>query len=125
MNVRKLSAQASPFLWGAASGAIALAIVGFNWGGWVTGGTAEKVAGARADSAILASLVPICVAQFEKSPEAKGRLAALREVKSWEQGGYVMSGGWATMPGSSGEPNRDVAAACAEALTKVASEPAK
>src|SRR5918999_6372849 len=56
MNFRS---QASPFLWGAASGAIALAIVGFNWGGWVTGGTAEKLAGARAESATLASLVPI------------------------------------------------------------------
>ena len=115
MNFRS---QASPFLWGAASGAIALAIVGFNWGGWVTGGTAEKLAGARADAATLASLVPICVAQFQKSPEANGRLAALREVKSWEQGGYVSSGGWATMPGSNAEPNRDVAAACAEALQK-------
>ena len=26
---------------------------------------------------------------------------------------------WATMPGSKDEPNRQVAAACAEALTKV------
>ena len=125
MSFRELSAQASPFLWGAASGAIALAVVGFNWGGWVTGGTDEKLAGVRADAAIVASLVPICVSQFQKSPEAKGRLAALREVTSWEQGGYVMSGGWATMPGSSGEPNREVAAACADALTKVAAEPAK
>jgi hypothetical protein len=125
MSFRDLSAQASPFLWGAASGAIALAIVGFAWGGWVTGGTADKLAGARADAATLASLVPICVAQFQKSPEAKGRLAALRAVTSWEQGGYVMSGGWATMPGSAGEPNREVAAACADALTKVATEPAK
>jgi hypothetical protein len=125
MSFRDLSAQASPFLWGAASGAIALAIVGFAWGGWVTGGTAEKLAGARAETAILASLVPICVAQFQRSPEAKSSLAALRKVTSWEQGGYVMSGGWATMPGSTGEPNRDVAAACADALTKVATEPAK
>jgi hypothetical protein len=125
MTFRELSAQTSPFLWGAASGAIALAIVGFNWGGWVTGGTAEKLAGARAESATLASLVPICVAQFENSPEAKRRLTALREVTNWEQGRYVMSGGWATMPGSTGEPNREVAAACAEALTKAGTEAAK
>jgi hypothetical protein len=32
----------------------------------------------------------------------------------------VRKGGWATMPGSSGEPSRAVAAACAEALTKTA-----
>jgi hypothetical protein len=90
----------------------------------VTGGTAEKNSLARADEATVSLLVPICVAQFQKGPGANGKLAALREVKSWEQGGYVMSGGWATMPGASGEPNRDVAAACAEALTRLA-EPAK
>ena len=121
----ELRSNTSPFLWGAAAGAIALAVVGFNWGGWVTGGTAEKRAGERADAAMLASLVPICVAQFQKSPGASAKLAALREVRTWEQGGYVMTGGWATMPGASGEPNRDVAAACAEALTKAAAEPAK
>jgi hypothetical protein len=118
MNVPQLPAQTSPFVWGAICGAIALAIVGFNWGGWVTGGTAEKLAAARAEASMLASLVPICVAQFQKGPDAKGSLAALKEVKSWEQGGYVLTGGWATMPGTGGEPNREVAAACAEILTK-------
>lgn len=120
MNIPKLPEQTNPFLWGAAVGAITLAVVGFNWGGWVTGGTAEKLAGARADEAIVSSLVPICVAQFQKSPEARGRLTALKQVKSWEQGDYVSSGGWATMPGSvSTEPNRLVAQACAEALSKL------
>jgi hypothetical protein len=121
----EMRTKSSPFLWGAAVGAIALAVVGFTWGGWVTGGTAEKRATERADAAILASLVPICVAQFQKSPGASAKLAALREVRTWEQGGYVIGGGWATMPGASGEPNRDVAAACAEALTRAAAEPAK
>jgi hypothetical protein len=32
----------------------------------------------------------------------------------------VSSGGWATMPGSTAEPNSEVAAACAETLTKLA-----
>ena len=33
-----------PVLWGAVGGAILLAIIGFNWGGWVTTGTAEAMA---------------------------------------------------------------------------------
>ena len=45
-----------PFLWGAATGAIALAIVGFTWGGWVTAGTAQQRAGAGAEQAMVASL---------------------------------------------------------------------
>lgn len=118
MNLPRLPAHTGPFLWGAATGAIALAIVGFNWAGWVSGGTADKMAAARSEAAVVSALVPICVAQFNKGPEARGRLAALKEVKSWEQGGYISSGGWATMPGSGAEPSREVAAACAEALIK-------
>ena len=120
MNIPKLPSETKPFLWGAAAGAIALAFVGFNWGGWVTGGTAEKLSGARADEAVVAALTPICVAQFQKSAKAPASLAVLKETKTWEQGDYVRNGGWATMPGSTAEPKRDVATACAEALNKLA-----
>jgi hypothetical protein len=124
MNIPKLPATTEPFLWGAVSGAIAISIVGFTWGGWVSGGTAEQLAAARADKAIVSSLVPICVAQFQtqQSPDAKGRLAALKATESWQQGEYVIKGGWATMPGAgtADEPNRDVASGCAEALNKLA-----
>jgi len=121
MNIPKLPASTEPFLWGAVSGAIVLAIVGFNWGGWVTGSTAEQRAVSRADQAMVASLVPICVAQFQnqKGAEAKGRLAALKAIETWQQSEYVQKGGWATMPGSKDEPNRDVASGCAEELNKL------
>jgi hypothetical protein len=119
MNLPTLPEKTEPFLWGAVAGAVVLAVVGFNWGGWVTGGTAEKRAAERAEQAIVASLVPICVSQFQKSPEATGRLTALKATQSWEQGEYVSKGGWATMPGSTAEPNRQVADACAEALSKL------
>lgn len=115
----KLLEQSAPFLWGAAAGALTLAIVGFSWGGWVTGGTAERVAGTRADEATVSALTPICVAQFKASGDAQNRLAALKATNKWEQGNYVEKGGWATMPGSTAEPNRAVAAACAEALDKL------
>jgi hypothetical protein len=120
MNIPELPANTSPFVWGAAVGAIALAIVGFTWGGWVSGGTAERLAAARADTATVAALTPICVTQFNASPKARASLAALKETQSYEQAQYVSKGGWATMPGASGEPSREVAAACAEALTKPA-----
>ena len=41
-----------PVLWGAVGGAIVLAIVGFNWGGWVTGGTAVAMAKETAATAV-------------------------------------------------------------------------
>ena|SRR5687767_10322848 len=119
MNLPKLPAETSPFLWGAASGAIALAIVGFGWGGWVTGTTAERLAVTRVDTAMVSALTPICVKQFQASPKAPASLVTLKATNSWEQAEYVSKGGWATMPGSTTEPLREVAAACAEALTKV------
>ncbi len=33
-----------PGLYGAACGAVALAVIGFSWGGWVTGGMARTMA---------------------------------------------------------------------------------
>ena len=120
MNFPKFPVETTPFLWGAAAGALALAIVGFTWGGWLSGASAERMAGARADAATVAALTPICVTQFRAGAKAKASLAALNAANSWEQADYVRNGGWATMPGAKGEPSREVAAACAEALTKVA-----
>ena len=118
MKMPSLPADTSTFLWGAGSGALALAIVGFVWGGWVTGGSAERLAGARAEAATVAALTPICISQFQSNPKAAASLTTLKEAKSWEQGEFVRHGGWATMPGGTGEPNLAVANACAEALVK-------
>ena len=79
---------------------------------------AERLAATRADAATVAVLTPICVAQFQRSPKAAASLAALKETKDWEQGDFVRHGGWATMPGASGEASHEVAKACAEVLIK-------
>jgi hypothetical protein len=44
----QIPAQVKPAAWGAAGGAVAAMIIGFAWGGWVTGGTSEKNAGTGA-----------------------------------------------------------------------------
>ena len=117
MNLPKLPADTSTFLWGAGVGAIAAAFIGFSWGGWMGKSSAERLASRRAETATLAALTPICVAQFNANPKAPAALVALKETKGFEQGDFVRHGGWATMPGAA-EPNREVAHACAEALVK-------
>jgi hypothetical protein len=120
MELPKIPAETAPFLWGALAGAVALAIVGFNWGGWMLGGTADKLADARADKAVATALSPVCVAQFRKAADAPATLKAFKALSTWEQGEYVGKGGWATMPGStSTEPNSQVVAACVDALNKL------
>jgi hypothetical protein len=118
MNIPQLPKDTGTFIWGAGAGAIAAAFVGFTWGGWVGGTSAERMASTRAETATLAALTPICVAQFNAHPKAKASLATLKETKTWEQADFVRNGGWATMPGTKGDPSRDVANACAEALVK-------
>ncbi|MBL8908661.1 MAG: hypothetical protein JNM20_18460 [Rhizobiales bacterium] len=105
-------------LMGAVLGAAVLAFVGFKWGGWVTGGTAEKDAAARADSAVATALAPICVQTFKSAPDAASQLISLQKLSSYQQGDFVEKGGWATPIGSKA-PNRSVARACAETLAKL------
>jgi hypothetical protein len=108
--------EVKPACWGAVGGAIALAFIGFTWGGWVTGGTAEKMAQQRADAAVVSALAPICVANFRSAPDAAAQQAALNKASFWERASFVEKHGWATMPGSK-SPDSDVARACAERIS--------
>jgi hypothetical protein len=107
-----------PALWGAAGGMAALAIVAFSAGWVVTSGTADEMAQRQSEKAIISSLTPICVAQYEQDGN-KTLLASLADESSWQRGDFVEEHGWATMPGSK-TPNTEVADACAQELMKLA-----
>lgn len=100
---------------GAVAGAIALAIVGFSWGGWMTATTAAAIANDQSRDDVVAVLMPICVDQAGKDPEMTARIAELKDAPSYQRGDIVTKAGWATMPGST-DVNRRVAQACAERL---------
>jgi hypothetical protein len=94
-------------------------VIGFSWGGWMTGGTADKLAAERADTAVVAALTPICVEKFLQNRDATANLAVLQKISSnWEQGEYLQKGGWATQPGAS-SADYHLARACAEKLVQV------
>ena len=103
-------------LQGAAAGALATMIVGFNWGGWALGSTVDKVAKDRADSAVLVALTPICVDKFRQAANATENLSELNKISyAWDRGSFVEKGGWATMPGAASADSA-VARACAEMI---------
>ncbi|HTI49070.1 MAG TPA: hypothetical protein VMB76_21125 [Casimicrobiaceae bacterium] len=113
----KIPVETKPALWGVVGGAILATIVGFTWGGWVTGGRAEADATQRADAAVVLALAPVCVERFERGPDVPGHLAALKKVDSWSQADFVEKGGWATTPGSKETGQvAAVAKACASLL---------
>jgi pimeloyl-ACP methyl ester carboxylesterase len=114
-NPMKIPAELKPAAWGAVGGAVALAVLGFSWGGWVTQSTAERTAKTRSETAVVAALSPICVVRFQQQNNATEQLVELKKISSWQQGDFIAKGGWATMPGSS-SPDTDVAKACAAAL---------
>ncbi|MFT7573442.1 MAG: hypothetical protein ACI9JL_004506 [Paracoccaceae bacterium] len=112
MDIKDIKQNLTPGIGGAVAGAIVLAIVGFNWGGWVTGSSA----GEMAQTAVLDRLVPICVGQFEMDTDKATKLAAMKKVDSWTRGDFVIEQGWATMPGSK-EADSDIARDCADKIT--------
>lgn len=94
-----------------------MAIAGFTWGGWVTGGKAETNAMQRANSAVVVALAPVCVEKFQRTADVSANLTALKKADAWSQGDFVEKGGWATVPGSnSPEQVSAVAKACAVLL---------
>ena len=115
----KMRPEIKPALWGAAGGALVLAIVGFTWGGWITGASAEQMAKKNADTAVVAVLAPICVQQFNAAFNAATTLAELTALPSHQQATFVEKGSWATMPGSD-TPVIGVARSCATILAKPA-----
>jgi len=104
-----------PAVLGAAAGAIALAVVGFSWGGWVTAGTANKMANEQGRADVIAALVPICVEQSKQDPLAYKTLAEMKDVNAYQRNDLLIAAGWATMPGST-DPDRNVVTACMDQL---------
>jgi hypothetical protein len=109
-----------PGIWGAVIGSILTMIVGFSWGGWMTSSTGRQEAMRRADAAVVAALLPICLAREKVDGARETKLGELKAMtSSFLQADLVMKSGWATFPGSD-DPNREVAEACAAALVKTA-----
>lgn len=110
--------ETKPALWGMVGGAIAAAIIGFTWGGWVTGGRAESDATQRVNAAVVSALAPVCVEKFQGTADVAANLAELKKSDSWSQGAFIEKGGWATLPGKNAPDQVSaVAKACAGLLT--------
>jgi len=104
--------------WFAVAAVVLTLIVGFNWGGWVTGGSALKTAQAMAKDAVVQRLTPMCVAQYNQDPGKVQKLTELKDTSTWQRGAYVAKQGWATMPGEE-KPDSKVAEGCAKQLVLI------
>jgi hypothetical protein len=101
--------------WSCVATAVLTMIVGFTWGGWVTGATARTMAVTTGEDAVAKRLAPICVVRSALDPQRDVKLKALKDVSTWERGDYIKKQGWATMQGEK-EPDGRVADECAKLL---------
>lgn len=119
-------ASKSVLFWACAASAIAAIVVGFSWGGWVTGGTAQEMAEDSAAQARHELAAVVCVDRFMAAPDAGVQLTSLQAMESSRaQGKFVEDGGWAIIvPASSNTDyaaradHREAAGLCAEELAK-------
>jgi hypothetical protein len=119
-------ASKTVLFWACAGSVIAATIVGFSWGGWTTGGSAQEMAEDSAAQARQELAAVVCVDRFMAAPDVGVQLAALKGMeRSSKQSKFVEDGGWAIIvPASSPTDytaradHREAAELCAEALAK-------
>lgn len=121
-SIRQMWSQSRPtktlLVWACVATMVLTIIVGFAWGGWITGGKARYAAEGMASDAVAKRLAPICVVRYKADPDRAQKLKELNEVSSYGKGEYVQKQGWATMPGEVG-PDSKVADECAKLLAQI------
>ena len=105
--------------WIALGCVIATLVIGFGFGGWVTGGTAQEMAAQAAQDSRLELAAAVCAEDFMGAADARERLVKLKNAQWYERDELVAASGSATMPGES-DANRAVAAMCATRLAESA-----
>jgi hypothetical protein len=119
-------ASKAVLFWACAGSVIVATVVGFSWGGWVTGGSAREMAEDSAAQARQELAAVVCVDRFMAAPDAGVQLTALQEMTGASaQGKFVADGGWAIIVPESSPTDyktrtddRKAAGLCAEELAK-------
>jgi hypothetical protein len=97
-------------LQGAVVGAAATIVVGFNWGGWSLGSTADKMATEQSKLAVVTALAPVCADKFRAQPDAAAKIVALSKAYPWKRAEEFPKE-IVTLPGET-NPNSALADAC-------------
>ena len=123
-RVEKYRASKTLVFWSCAACTVATMIVGFAWGGWVTGGTAREMATKAATDARAELAAAFCVHQFSSAADATTKLASLKAADSWKRDTFIKDGGWAKLPGTD-EAVTGAANLCANQLIEANVMPVK
>ena len=115
---RDFRASKAVLFWSCAGCIIATMVVGFTWGGWVTGGSAQERADEAAEQAVAELAADICFKRYLASPDVRVNLTALNEESSYRRSGVIEDGGWVTLADRE-DPINGAAGLCAKRLAEV------
>lgn len=104
-------------LQGAFVGVVATLLIGFTWGGWMTGTTAKKLTNAAVEEAQVSLYSPVCVQRYiaKATPDQR---AGFAKENAWNRDSFIEKTGFATPPGVS-DPIAAVADKCAATLSNL------
>ena len=70
-------------------GAVATMIIGFSWGGWVRGITAENNAALRVNTALVQAYGPVCIERFKHQANVEAKWVELTKIDTWRRDDYI------------------------------------
>ncbi len=111
----KIPVWLKPGLWGVVFGAILIAIVGFSQLGWRTASNADAFAAERASDAVVAAMVPFCVAKAQWDTDHGTMVKFNAEASDYSRTDLVIKAGWATV-GAAKSADSALAQACSTKL---------
>ena len=102
-------------LQGAAAGAVATMIVGFNWGGWTLSSNVDKIVNEKIEAASIVFLGEKCADKFNAQADALEKKAVLRGTQSEYEKGKLFPKEWVTLEGGY-YPNSALVALCSKLI---------
>ena len=106
------------WLWSCVGCVVATLVIGFTWGGWVTGGTAERMADTAMEEGRTRLAAAVCVNRFLGASDFGTKLAELKAESAWQRDNYIEDGGWVTFARVE-EPVKGAAERCANQLAEM------
>ncbi|MHA6692694.1 hypothetical protein [Devosia sp. A449] len=103
--------------WSCAGTAVLTMVIGFTWGGWVTGGSAIELAENTSEAAVASLAADVCFTRFMAAPDLQANLTAFNEESTYARAKYIDGGGWTTLGGQE-KPISGAAKLCAEQLAE-------
>ena len=105
----ELEAKIKLMFFGLVLGAAIAIFIGFQWGGWITSKTTQKMV----EEAVLTKQGAICADQYMKG--SKGKLKELERIDGKLRADFIEKGGWNKMPGQE-TADYGVSRTCVEVL---------